>query len=262
MTHMRHLACGPGNPSLRLSLNLCLKSALQAPPQTYRLRTSEPHGRGSVCRKLVGESFTSESVGTTGLTRPPGSPSSGTLGASLPRRQASGWGHGSLEPSEWSGVGAGQGEAASLPREVLTAALVSACRGVREGGRRQSRTQEHARREGESDWRERPGRLRGRQTANVEGREDGAGERDQKTEGTTRQESLPSARPSNPTPSSEGQTRPDQHPTSRVAPPHASHPLPSCQALRAVPSGWLRAVPGEAPRGAHTVVGGGGGGTE
>lgn len=58
-------------------------------------------------------------------------------------------------------------------------------------------------------------------------------------------------------PSSVGQPRPDQHPTSGAGPlPCASHPLPSCQALRAVPSGCLCDCARQgSPEGAHMVGG-------
>ena len=55
-----------------------------------------------------------------------------------------------------------------------------------------------------------------------------------------------------------GPARPDQRRTSGAAPtPHASHPLPSCPALRAGPSGCLRDCARQgSPRRTH---GGGGG---
>lgn len=62
-------------------------------------------------------------------------------------------------------------------------------------------------------------------------------------------------------PSSEGQPRPDQHPTSGAGPlPCASHPLPSCRCSGLCQVGVSAAVPGKAPR--RRTHGGGAGARE
>lgn len=62
-------------------------------------------------------------------------------------------------------------------------------------------------------------------------------------------------------PSSEGQPRPDQHPTSGAGPlPCASHPLPSCRRSGLCQVGVSAAVPGKAPR--RRTHGGGAGARE
>lgn len=54
----------------------------------------------------------------------------------------------------------------------------------------------------------------------------------------------------------QGPARPDQRPTSGAEPtPHASHPLPSCLALRAGQVGVSMTVPGKAPPDTHMVGG-------